>query len=190
MYAAAGELSAVDTALLQAVRTLFVWIINLLIYTVASAFVPDASDQLEPMVLGHHTTSTAAAAGGVPAAGLTASSSLSHSPSGGGGGSGGSSISLLGQQQQLGLHGLWQRFLQQGGGLQRNLAAAAAAGFVDVGASVLPYPAQLVDVASELPGEPWLAWSFLQAAGFLVLVLGEFSGSHLQSRCPAFQCPS
>ncbi|KAF6261164.1 hypothetical protein COO60DRAFT_1625484 [Scenedesmus sp. NREL 46B-D3] len=64
----AGELSAVDTALLQAVRTLFVWILNLLIYT-------------------------------------------------------------------------------------------------------------LVDVNSQLPGEPWLAWSFLQAAGFLILVLAAVTYS-------------
>jgi hypothetical protein len=185
----------VDTALLQAVRTLFVWIMNLLIYTVASAFVPDASDQLGPMLLGQHTTSTAAAAAAaagvvMPAAGLTAGSNSSHFPSGGVSGSSSSSsssISLLAQQQlqqqqQLGLHGLWQSFVQQQsqqrhgfGSSNRGLqpASPAAAGFVGVGPPVVPGPAQLVDVASQLPGEPWLAWSFLQAAGFLILVLGE-----------------
>jgi hypothetical protein len=175
------------------VRTLFVWIINLLIYAVASAFVPDASDQLQPVALSHHASSTAAAAaaGVVPAAGSTAGSSVSHFPSGGGtSSSSSSSISLLGQQQQqqLGLHGLWQSLFQQqwqqpnglsssnSGGFQPGSAAAAAAGFVGLGPSVVPAPAELVDVNSQLPGEPWLAWSFLQAAGFLVLVLGECQG--------------
>ncbi|WIA40486.1 hypothetical protein OEZ86_013840 [Tetradesmus obliquus] len=35
----------------------------------------------------------------------------------------------------------------------------------------------LVDVASQLPGEPWLGWSFLQAAGFLILVLAAVTYS-------------
>jgi hypothetical protein len=41
----AGELSAVDTTLLQAVRTLFVWIINLIVYAAAVALTPDRTDQ-------------------------------------------------------------------------------------------------------------------------------------------------
>jgi hypothetical protein len=29
-------------------------------------------------------------------------------------------------------------------------------------------------VAAGLPGEPWLVWSFMQAAGFVLLIVGEF----------------
>jgi hypothetical protein len=171
----------VDTALLQAVRTLFVWIINLLIFAVASAFVPDASDQLQPVLPGNSTSSTAA--GVVPAAGFAAGSSLLLFPSGSGSSSSGASIGLLEhQQQRQGFHALWWKSLlqqQHGIGSRSLQQAAAAEGFMGVGAaagavgSAAPGPSQLVDVASQLPGEPWLAWSFLQAAGFLILVLGE-----------------
>uniref|UniRef100_A0A383VYR8 EamA domain-containing protein n=1 Tax=Tetradesmus obliquus TaxID=3088 RepID=A0A383VYR8_TETOB len=186
-----GELSAVDTALLQAVRTLFVWIINLLIFAVASAFVPDASDQLQPLLPGNHTSSTtaaaAAAAAGAPAAGLSAGSSLLHFPSGSGSSSR-SGIGLLHQQQQQqrqGFHALWQSLWQQqqqqqhgiGLGSSSSLQETAAAGLLGLGAAFNPGPAQLVDVASQLPGEPWLPWSFLQAAGFLVLVLAAVTYS-------------
>lgn len=128
-----------DTTLLQAVRTLFVWIVNLLVYAVATALTPDAADQSQ--VIGglyiNNTTVTAAINGGWS----------------------------TGQQQ-----GLQQQRLAFLSGSHSRLSdrvAGAAAGLQ------VADPAAVSAALAALPGEPWLRWSFLQAAGFLVLVAGE-----------------
>lgn len=131
----AGELTAVDTALLQAVRTLFVWIINLLIWAVAAALTPDTADQAK--LANSSTAGIASIARGSHSSPLT----LQHDV--------GSVLQAQQQQQQWG---------RDWGGVDPAAMAAAA---------------DLSAAAGVLPGEPWVRWSFLQAAGFIILVVGE-----------------
>jgi hypothetical protein len=223
----AGEFTAVDTTLLQAVRTLFVWIINLLIYAVASALVPDAaasaqqadllvqaaghsgeglgSTSPQPDHISSATVALAAAAsqeaagdaGGRPAAPMTSARLLRamlwqwHQGHGLARGAlpqdidvqpatGGAALTLVpchlvpaSNSSTAGvLHALtrksnaWWQLLMQGQHYHNNLLPDD--GFVG---QTHALPVQAAPAA--LPGEPWMSWSFLQAAGFVVLVIGE-----------------
>lgn len=153
----AGELRAVDTTLLQAVRTLFVWIVNLLVYAVASAMAPDAADQSQ--LIGDDTNSNSAA--------FTAAIGANSSGPG------------WGQLQQLAASVLASSnsssWVVRAAGTAAGMTAAA-------GDSVIVSAA-----VAGLPGEPWLRWSFLQAAGFIVMVAGEHRCYHF---CTIAACAS
>lgn len=185
----AGELSAVETSLLQAVRTLFVWIINLLIYVTASALAPDSADQLEPLtpMPGYNSTALAAAAAVGLAAGTGGSSSSTlYSPSGS---SGSATASLLQQKQ-------WPQLLRkaiavplQSLQLHQHLSGGATAAVSDSSSSSFLAAVGLAAASEEysnalnaFPGEPWLSWSFLQAAGFVILVIGKWPGYNRDMR--------
>eukprot|EP00878_Enallax_costatus_P025478 GHUV01027258.1.p1 GENE.GHUV01027258.1~~GHUV01027258.1.p1 ORF type:complete len:592 (+),score=138.06 GHUV01027258.1:341-2116(+) len=137
--AVSGELSAVDTTLLQAVRTLFVWIINLLIWAVAAALTPDTADHSQLSTNGHTS---------IRGMGVDSSNLIPLSLN--------VVLTDVGQIQQ-------PQPQQQQWGWRDPAAAATASG--------------LAAAAGGLPGEPWLRWSFLQAAGFIVLVLAALTYS-------------
>jgi hypothetical protein len=218
-----GELSAVDMTLLQAIRTLFTWTANLLIFSAASAFAPDASDQQQaqpqaqqqqPQVQQQQQQQQVRVLGsarsdqqqGVPVAskpdrlvtqqqqqqqGGVQHSSISSSRRGRSSRSSSSRQRSRGTKQlrdapptQLSNSTDW---VQTAAAAAVAAAGSAAAGVVAAAAAPAlgrPQPSMALSAgataqlaaagaAAGLPGEPWLAWSFLQAGGFLVLVAGR-----------------
>jgi hypothetical protein len=61
-----------------------------------------------------------------------------------------------------------------------SAAAAAAAAATPSTGALPPVLGAAADaaVAAGLPGEPWLVWSFMQAAGFVLLIIGECIANH------------